>query len=47
MATLNLWRGSIGAWFGRQTPLTMAAWAALLSAALAGASYLTLRRATP
>lgn len=47
LATLNLWWGSIGAWFGRQTPLTMGAWAALLSVALAGASYLTLRRATP
>lgn len=47
LATLNLWWGSIGAWFAGQTPLTMGAWAAVLCAALAVGSYLTLRRATP
>ena len=41
------WWGSVGAWFAQQTPLSLGAWAAVLCLALAGGSYLTLRRATP
>lgn len=47
LAVFYQWWGSIGAWFAQQTPLTLGAWAALLCVALAGGSYLTLRRATP
>lgn len=44
---LNQWWGGIGLWFAGQTPLSISAWTALLCVALAGGSYLTLRRATP
>ena len=47
LAAFYQWWGSIGGWFAQQTPLTLGAWAALLCVALAGGSYLTLRRATP
>lgn len=41
------WWAQVGLWFAGQTSLTVAGWAGLLCVALAGGSYLTLRRATP
>lgn len=47
VTTVNEWWGSVGAWSSEQSPLTLGLWAVVLSALLAGGSFLTLRRATP
>lgn len=47
VTTINEWWGSVGAWSSEQSPLTLGLWAVVLSALLAGGSFLTLRRATP
>lgn len=47
VTTVNEWWGSVGAWSSGQSPLTLGLWAVVLSALLAGGSFLTLRRATP
>lgn len=47
LAVLVTWRGwwhGVGHWFVQLTPLSASGWVALLSAALGGAAYLTLRR---
>jgi hypothetical protein len=50
LIALAQWQGwwpEVGAWFVRQTALSVAGWASLFCAILAGGSYLTLRRITP
>jgi hypothetical protein len=47
LATWQEWWPEIGAWFIRQTPLSVSGLVAVLCAALAVGSYQTLRRATP
>ena len=46
IGTLGAW-ASVFAWLGGQGALSLSAWALLLTAVLAGISYLTLRRTTP
>ncbi|MGC5172391.1 hypothetical protein ACPW96_15835 [Micromonospora sp. DT81.3] len=46
IGNLDAW-AQVFAWFGEQGTLGLSAWALLLTAALAGISYLTLRRTTP
>ena len=47
LAAYFQWWADIGAWFVQQTPLSLGLCVTLLCVALAGGSYLTLRRATP
>jgi len=46
IGNLDAW-ARVFAWFGEQGVLGLSAWALLLTAVLAGISYLTLRRTTP
>ncbi|HEX5857850.1 MAG TPA: hypothetical protein VFY91_07070 [Microbacterium sp.] len=46
IGNLDAW-AQVFAWFGEQGTLGLSAWALLLTAVLAGISYLTLRRTTP
>jgi hypothetical protein len=46
IGNLNAWE-QVFAWLGEQGVLGLSAWAVLLTAILAGVSFLTLRRATP
>jgi hypothetical protein len=48
LVTWQRWWPAIGEWLVDQSPVSLfAGWPALLAVALAGAGYLTLRRATP